>query len=106
MSNFIKENFLEDLNYCEKKNKIKINILSDNLLVIHEYIINFQNKSKKIIDKIDSTIKLKNLNDMEVRTKDKNSNKKIKSSNFKQKNFYKKKFFKKVKSSPSLAKKV
>ena len=89
-----------------KKNKIKINIVSDNLLVIPEYIINLQNKSKKIIDKIDSTIKLKNLNDMEVRTKDKNSNKKIKSSNFKQKNFYKKKFFKKVKSSPSLAKKV
>ena len=106
MSNFIKENFLEDLNYCENKNKIKINIVSDNLLVIPEYIINLQNKSKKIIDKIESVIKLKNLNDIEIKTKEKNSNKKIKNNNFKKKNFYKKKYFKKVKSSPSLEKKV
>ena len=106
MSNFIKENFLEDLNYCENKNKIKINIVSDNLLVIPEYIINLQNKSKKIIDKIESVIKLKNLNDIEIKTKEKNSNKKIKNNNFKKKIFYKKKYFKKIKSSPSLEKKV
>ncbi|MDC0043385.1 Rne/Rng family ribonuclease [Candidatus Pelagibacter sp.] len=106
MSNFIKENFLEDLNYCENKNKIKINIVSDNLLVIPEYIINLQNKGKKIIDKIESVIKLKNLNDIEIKTKEKNSNKKIKNNNFKKKIFYKKKYFKKIKSSPSLEKKV
>jgi len=105
MSNFIKENFLEDLDYCENKNKIKINIVSDNLLVIPEYIINLQNKSKKTIDKIESVIKLKKLNAVEVKTKEKNPHKKIKKNNFKKKTFYKKKYFKKIKSSPSLEKK-
>ena len=48
ISNFLKENFIEDLTYFEKKNKIKIDIISDNKLIIPEYIINFKNKSKKL----------------------------------------------------------
>ena len=75
-------------------------------MLLLKFIINLQNKGKKIIDKIESVIKLKNLNDIEIKTKEKNSNKKIKNNNFKKKNFYKKKYFKKVKSSPSLEKKV
>ena len=45
-----------------KKNKIKIDIVSDNSLVIPEYIINLKNKSKKTLEKIESIIRLKNLN--------------------------------------------
>ena len=49
ISNFLKENFVNDLTYFEKKNKIIIDIVSDNSLIIPEYIISIQNKSKKII---------------------------------------------------------
>ena len=47
VSNFIKENFLEDLKYFEKKNKIKIDVIADNSLIVPDYIIDLQNKSKK-----------------------------------------------------------
>ena len=47
ISDFLKENFVEDLTYFEKKNKIKIDIITDNSLIIPEYIINVKNKSKK-----------------------------------------------------------
>ena len=44
---WLKENFVNDLTYFEKKNKMTIDIISDNSLIIPEYIINVQNKSKK-----------------------------------------------------------
>ena len=110
VSSFMKENFIEDLKYFENKNKIKIDIISDNLLVIPEYIINFKNKSKKIIEKIESISKLKNLKDLDV---EKNNNidssgikKSYKKNGFKKKKFYKKKFFKKTKSTLLSGKKV
>ena len=53
LSNFMKENFIEDLKYFENKNKIKIDIIADNSLTIPEYIIDFQNKGKKTIEKIE-----------------------------------------------------
>ena len=59
ISNFMKENFIEDLKYFENKNKIKIDIISDNTLIIPEYIIDLQNKSKKTIEKIEYVKKLK-----------------------------------------------
>ena len=58
VSEFMKENFIEDLKYFEEKNKIKIDIISDNELVIPEYIIDLQNKSKKTIKKIEFIKKL------------------------------------------------
>ena len=58
---FLKENYIEDLNYFEKKNKIKIDIIADNSLIIPEYIIDLKNKSKKTIELIESFEKLKNL---------------------------------------------
>ena len=61
VSNFLKENFIEDLKYFEKKNKMKIDIISDNNLIIPEYIIDLKNKSKKTIEKIEKFEKLKNL---------------------------------------------
>ena len=51
VSNFMKENFMEDLKYFENKNKIKIDITSDSSLVIPEYIIYLKNKTKKTIEK-------------------------------------------------------
>ena len=89
VSNFMKENFMEDLKYFEKKNKIKIDIITDNSLIIPEYIINLKNKSKKIIKKIETLIKLKNLKDL------KNENKEYKSKKLGKKKFFTKKFVKK-----------
>ena len=85
VSDFLKENFVNDLTYFEKKNKMTIDIISDNSLIIPEYIINIQNKSKKTIELVEHYEKLKNL---EIQKKEV---KKIK------KNYKKKKFFKKAK---------
>ena len=95
VSNFMKENFIEDLKYFENKNKIKIDIIADNSLIIPEYIIDFQNKGKKTIEKIEFITKLKNLEDLEKEVKNNNSNKLVNKINFKKNNFNKKKFYKK-----------
>ncbi len=105
ISIFMKKNFLEDLKYFESKNKIKINIISDNSLIIPEYTIDFQNKSKKTIEKIESIKKLKNLEDLKNHKKNINLDKSLKKNtfkknNFKKKIFYKKKFYKKTKLNP------
>ena len=83
---FINDNFSEDIKYFEKKNKIKIEIVNDNSLIVPDHIIEFQNKSKKIIEKVESITTLKKLELSE----DKNIN-----INKKKKKFYKKKFYKK-----------
>ena len=97
--------FLNGSNGKWSPNGDKIAWFSDENRKNYQLFISNQDGTK-IIDKIESVIKLKNLNDIEIKTKEKNSNKKIKNNNFKKKNFYKKKYFKKVKSSPSLEKKV
>ena len=93
INNFIKENFSEDIKYFEKKNKIKIEITSDNSLIVPDHIIKFQNKSKKIIEKIESLTTLQKLdiskdsiNNMQINNKNKK---------YKKKKFYKKKYYKK-----------
>tara|TARA_B100000579_G_scaffold35660_1_gene24966 strand:- start:54 stop:1814 length:1761 start_codon:yes stop_codon:yes gene_type:complete len=90
VSNFIKENFLEDLKYFEKKNKIKIDIIADNSLIVPEYIVDLQNKSKKILERVESFKKLKSLSEIRVENKKTDS---IKLN--KKKKFFKKKYFKK-----------
>ncbi len=90
ISAFLKQNFIEDLTYFEKKNKMKIDIISDNNLIIPEYIIDIKNKSKKTIDLIEYVEKLKNLNDLK---KDK---KKI-DIKTRKKTYRKRKFYKKTK---------
>ena len=94
ISNFLKENFLEDLTYFEKKNKIKIDIIVDNTLIIPEYIIDLQNKSKKTLELIENHEELKNI---EQQKKDNNVIQFKDKKKFKKKNFRKKKFFKKTK---------
>ena len=94
ISDFLKENFVDDLMYFETKNKVKIDIISDNSLIIPEYKIDIQNKSKKTIELFEYFKKLKNLEqqkkeDIVVVEKDKKK--------FTKKPYRKKKFFKKVK---------
>ena len=92
ISDFMKENFIEDLKYFEEKNLIKIDIIADNSLIIPEYIINLQNKSKKTIEIVEHLEKLKNLEEQKKEVKSsENLNKK---KPYKKK-IYKKKFFKK-----------
>ena len=73
-------------------------------MIIPDYIIELQNKTKKIIETIENISKLKNHSDQELEDKKKNSLL-FKKKKFNKKKFNKKKFFKKTKSSPSLAKK-
>ena len=91
ISDFLKENFVNDLTYFEKKNKMTIDIISDNSLIIPEYIINIQNKSKKTIELVEHYEKLKNLEtqNKEDKISQKKEVKKIK-KNYKKKNIIKK----------------
>ena len=93
ISDFMKENFIEDLKYFEEKNLIKIDIIADNSLIIPEYIIDLQNKTKKTIETVTHLERLKNL---EEQKKDiKYLEKPNKKKTYKKKPFFKKKFFKK-----------
>ena len=73
---------------------MKIDIISDNNLIIPEYIIDIKNKSKKTLELISHSKELKNLtkqsiDDNVIDLKDKKK--------FKRKPYRKKKFFKKAK---------
>ena len=92
ISDFMKENFIEDLKYFEEKNLIKIDIIADNSLIIPEYIIDLQNKTKKTIETVQHIEKLKNLEEQKKEVKFFESP--IKKKPYK-KPFFKKKFFKK-----------
>ncbi len=94
ISNFLKENFIEDLKYFEKKNKMKIDIITDNSLIIPEYIIDLKNKSKKTLELIEHYEKLKNI-DTKVPKENviQLKNKRV----YKKKIYKKKRFYKKAK---------
>ena len=94
ISDFLKENFVDDLTYFEKKNKMTIDIITDNSLIIPEYKIDFQNKTKKTIETAEHIEKLKNLDQQkkDLLNLESNDGKK-----FTKKHFKKKKFFKKAK---------
>ncbi len=94
ISDFIKENFINDLTYFEKKNKMTIDIISDNSLNIPEYIIDIKNKSKKTIELVEYYEKLKNLE--VIHKADKFTEKKVYKKN-NNKTFKKKRYFKKTK---------
>ncbi len=96
ISNFLKKNFIEDLTFIEKKNKMKIDIITDSSLIIPEYIIDIKNKSKKTLEVIKHIENLKNLNDQKKDNKiiDLKERKKFKRKTY---NSKKKKFFKKAK---------
>jgi len=98
ISDFLKENFVDNLTYFEKKNKMKIDIISDPNLIIPEYIINIQNKSKKTIELVEYFEKLKNLESQikEDNIVEKKDTKKFHKKPFKKKPYFKKKYSKKI----------
>ena len=69
ISDFLKENFMDDLNYFEKKNKMKIDIVNDSSLIIPEYIIILKNKSKKTLEIVEKYENLKNLEEQNKNNK-------------------------------------
>ena len=93
ISDFLKENFINDLTYFENKNKMKIDIIIDNSLIIPEYIIDLKNKSNKTIELIEHYEKLKNLEQQKVELKiyDIKEKKKFIKKKIIKKNFTKKK---------------
>ena len=97
ISDFLKENFVDDLTYFEKKNKMTIDIVSDPTLIIPEYIIDIKNKTKKTIELIEHFEKLKNI-ELQIK-EDKIIEKKVANKfhkkPFKKKPHFKKKFIKK-----------
>ena len=93
ISDFLKENFIDDLTYFEKKNKMKIDIITDKNLIIPEYIIDFKSKSKKTVELVEHFEKLKNL---ELQKKEEANIGKKDKKKFKKKSYQKKKFFKKT----------
>ena len=92
ISDFLKENFIDDLTYFEKKNKMTIDIIIDNSLIIPEYKVDFQNKTKKTIEIAEHIEKLRNIDQqkkdlIDLEMKD---NKKFIKKPFKKKKFFKK----------------
>ena len=87
---FMEENFLDNLEYYKKKNKSKLELEPSNNFDISEYTIEFKNKSKKTLDKIENISELKKENLL-------NENKEVtnKIIQFKKKKFFRKKYFKK-----------
>ncbi|MDC1212171.1 Rne/Rng family ribonuclease [Pelagibacteraceae bacterium] len=72
---FIEQNFSEELKYFQKKYLFKVEILSDQKLIIPEYKIDLLNKSKKIITTV------KNINDILEVKKTKKEAVKVKKDN-------------------------
>ena len=89
ISQFIKENYADDINYFKKKNKVEINIFSNNSLDCSDYIIEFFSKTNKVLEKIEKISVLKKIVNLKQEIKETNNKK------FKKKKFYKKKFYKK-----------
>ena len=76
------------MKYLEKNIKMKINLLGDQSLLVPEYEISFENKSKKILEKIEHKIEIKKI-------VNENKNNIVKFA--RKKNFKKKKYFKRKK---------
>ncbi len=83
---FIEKNLLEELKYFQKRYLFKIEILSDEKLIIPEYKIDLLNKSKKIINTIENINKIVEIKKLVKETpKGKKSVKKIKKDTKKKK---------------------
>ncbi len=59
ISDFIDQNFKKDLSYFQKKNKVIINIKSNDKLDFSEYLIEYKSKSNKVIEKVEKLESLK-----------------------------------------------
>jgi len=90
IKNFLLDNFQKDLKYLEKKYKFKINLLGDKFLLVPEYEISLENKSKKVLEKLENKVEIKKI----LIDNKKKSNNVVK---FVKKNFKKRKYFKRRK---------
>ena len=97
IKNFLHESFKEDILYIEKKNKIKITFDSDSSLLVPEYKIEFLNKSKKVLEKLESFVELKKIIIEKKMEKNLKGKPKYKSKNFKKKKFFRKGKIKRLK---------
>ncbi len=75
---FIEGNLSEELNYFQKKYSLKIDLLSDEKLIIPEYKIELFNRSKKILNSIENINHVINYKQNKTSKKEKKEIKKIK----------------------------
>ena len=79
---FIEKNLIEELKYFQKKYTLKVDIISDEKLMIPEYKIELLNKSKKtiqVIENINKIIEIKKYNKKnKLKKEDKKDDKKLK----------------------------
>ena len=75
---FIEGNLSEELNYFQKKYSLKIDLLSDEKLIIPEYKIELLNRSKKILNSIENINHVINYKQNKNTKKEKKEIKKIK----------------------------
>ena len=68
---FIEQNLVEELKYFQKKYTFKVEVLSDEKLIIPEYKIDLFNKSKKILETIENinTFQIKKISNTKDKTK-------------------------------------
>ena len=52
MKDFILDTYTDNINFFERKNKLKINIENEDNMQASDYTIKFETKNKKIIEKI------------------------------------------------------
>ncbi len=91
---FIESYFSEDLDYFKKKNKIKINLHTEEELALQDYKIEFKSKQSKVLDKVERIETLQKI--VEDRFEKKKELKKKNKSNFKRTKFKKKNSRKKI----------
>ena len=92
ITNFINENYSEEIGYFKKKNKLIIEINCDNSLSFSDYIIEFLSKTNKVIEKIEKVSVLKKTISNNKSSLPKDFERK---KNLKKKKHFKKKFYKK-----------
>ena len=93
VKNFIQDNFSENIKFFERKNKLKINIDHDDNMQPSDYVVSFESKNKKVIEKIENIYKIDKENILNKSKSDKNFKEKKGNINFRKKRS-KKKFFK------------
>tara|TARA_Y100001936_G_scaffold251181_1_gene306170 strand:+ start:2429 stop:4198 length:1770 start_codon:yes stop_codon:yes gene_type:complete len=87
LAKFLKENYIDELNFFKNKNKIEINIFESEILGLDDYLIEFSSKTNKVIEKIEKISSLKKLEVFKPEVKNFN----VKKKQYKKKKFYKKK---------------
>ena len=95
VKDFILDSYIDNINFFERKNKLKINIENDDNMQASDYTIKFETKNKKIIEKIENVYETRkntnNISNFDKKFKGKQKNLKFKKKNYNRKKFYKKK---------------